>query len=101
MEKDLVKYLGNLLLHENEGLLIKLRMGDGLDKGRVSEICAVLNQIAIQWKHDDRIPKEAVDYFINIDPVMNAVLNYYSAEHQEDILAALDTIMECIRQCIE
>lgn len=27
MEKDLVKYLGDLLLHEDDGLLIRLYLG--------------------------------------------------------------------------
>jgi hypothetical protein len=41
MEKNLVKYLGDLLLHQDDGLLTRLRMGDGLDKSRVDEICAI------------------------------------------------------------
>ncbi|NQX71694.1 hypothetical protein HQN90_37030 [Paenibacillus alba] len=48
MENDLVKYLGDLLLHQDDRLLIKLRMGDGLDKSKVDEICAVLSQLAIE-----------------------------------------------------
>ncbi|MDQ0891405.1 hypothetical protein QFZ81_006493 [Paenibacillus sp. V4I9] len=64
MEKDLVKYLGDLLLHQDDGLLIKLRMGDGLDKSKVDEISTVLSQLAIEWENDDKISKEAVDYFL-------------------------------------
>ncbi|MGO4495513.1 hypothetical protein AB4114_06345 [Paenibacillus sp. 2RAB27] len=74
MEIDLVKYLGDLLLHQNDELLIKLRIGDGLDKSKVDEICAVLSQLAIEWENDEKISKEAVDYFIQIDPIMNATL---------------------------
>ncbi|MGG1516940.1 hypothetical protein ABE504_16145 [Paenibacillus oryzisoli] len=100
MEKDLVKNLGDLLLHEDDGLLIKLRMGDGLDRSRVDEICAVLGQLAIEWKNDDKISREAVDYFIHIDPVMNATLSLYSEKQQEEILYALDTIMNSVRHCL-
>lgn len=75
-------------------------MGDGLDKNRVDEVCAVLNQLSIEWKKDDKIPKEAVDYFINIDPVMNSTLNQYSEKQQEDILLALGTIMQSVRHCL-
>jgi hypothetical protein len=100
MEKDLVKYLGELLLHQDDGLLIKLRMGDGLVKSKVDEVCAVLSQLAIEWGNDDKISKEAVDYFIHIDPVMNAALNLYSEKQQAEILIALDTIMDNVRHCL-
>lgn len=59
MEKDLVKYLGDLLLHQDDGLLIKLRMGDGIDNSKVDEICAVLSQLAIEWENEDKISKES------------------------------------------
>jgi hypothetical protein len=100
MEKDLVKYLRDLLLHQDDGLLIKLRMGDGLDKSKVDEICTVLSQLAIEWEKDDKVSKEAVDYFIHIDPVMNATLNRYSEKEQAEILIALDTIMDKVRHCL-
>ncbi|BFT72355.1 hypothetical protein [Paenibacillus sp. P36] len=100
MENDLVKYLGDLLLHRDDGLLIKLRMGNGLDKSKVDEICAVLTQLAIEWENDDKISKEAVEYFIHIDPVMNATLSRYSEKQQAEILIALETIMNKVRHCL-
>ncbi|MBA2937104.1 hypothetical protein HZF08_02160 [Paenibacillus sp. CGMCC 1.16610] len=100
MKNDLVKYLGDLLLNQDDGLLSKLRIGEGLDKSKVDEICSILTQLAIEWENDDKISKEAVDYFIHIDPVMNATLSRYSEKQQAEIIIALDTIMDKVRNCL-
>lgn len=75
-------------------------MGDGLDKSKVDEICAVLFKLAIEWENDDKISKEAVDYFIHIDPVINATLSRYPRNKQAEILIVLDTIMDKVRHCL-
>lgn len=88
------------LLIGNDGLLISLRMAEGLNKEKAEQIYKVLADLAVDWKDQNYIPKKAVDLFIDIYPVMLNQSDYYSEEKAIEILDCMDKIIDLIRRCI-
>lgn len=58
------------LLLDDDGLLISLRLADGLNQDKAEQIYEVLVELAEEWKGQKAIPKKAVDLFIDIYPGM-------------------------------
>lgn len=88
------------LLIGDDGLLVSLRMGEGLQKEKVQQIICVLGKLSKEWESSDCIPKKAVDLFIDIFPVIQSSCSWYSDEEAEDIMDAADRIIDSIRNCI-
>ncbi len=87
-----------LLLSEN-GLIIKLRMGEGLDSNLVDEICETLSILKDEWKNSLFIPKKAVDMFVDFYPAMESCIGLYDQFESDKIMLVTDRIMDSIREC--
>lgn len=96
---DNIEKLKDLLL-SGDGMLISLRMGQGLDNEKVNEICEVLILLKEEWKEKKEISKKAVDIFVDFFPAMEMVSDYYSENEAVEIMNAADKIMDLIRDCI-
>lgn len=96
---DRVDMLEKLLL-DDDGLLISLRMADGLNKDKAEQVYKVLIELAEEWKGQDAIPKKAVDLFIDIYPVMLGQSDYYGEKEAIEIMDCCLKIMDLIRECI-
>ncbi|WP_066308949.1 hypothetical protein [Bacillus sp. FJAT-29814] len=88
------------LLLGDDGLLIKIRSADGLDKEKAEQIYKVLTDLALEWKDRDSIPKKAADLFIDIYPAMLNQSDYYSEEKAIEIMDCCDKMLDLIRRCI-
>ncbi len=95
-----VMTLEKLLLSE-DGILVLLRLGDGLNIDKVDSICKLLKELSIDWEQCDFIPRKAVDLFVDFYPAMESVCSLYSEEEQTIIMDAADKIMDLIRECIK
>ncbi len=87
------------LLLSDEGLIVSLRMGDGLNMALVQEICLVLDELKGIWKDSTVIPKKAVDLFVDFYPAMQSCESLYSEQDGMQIMDATDLIMDHIRDC--
>jgi hypothetical protein len=96
---DKLELLKELLLGEG-GLLISLRLGDGLNKEKVQKICDVLTELASDWQSKDLIPKKAANLFVDIYPVMESACDLYDENEVLEIMDAADKIVDRIRDCI-
>lgn len=96
---DKLELLDELLLGE-DGLLISLRLGDGLNKEKVDKVCDVLNKLAGDWADENSIPKKAVDLFVDFYPAMESSCGLYNEHEALEIMNAADRIMDRIRDCI-
>ena len=96
---DKVEQLKELLLGDT-GLLVSLRLGDGLDNEKVMEIINILKKLKLEWEKENTIPKKAVDLFIDFYPVMESASVLYSDNESNMIMDAADKIMDLIRDCI-
>lgn len=99
MKEDNLEKLENLLLAD-DGLLILLRLGDGLDENKVKRICEVLKELNYEWRSLDYIPKKAADIFVDFYFVMESSYGLYNEDEVEKIIQAADEIMALIRACI-
>jgi hypothetical protein len=93
-----VDLLEELLLSDS-GLIISLRMGDGLNVSLVDEICMLLDKLKVEWEKKDSIPKKAVDLFVDFYPAMESCEGLYNEKEFTEILDAADKIMNYIRAC--
>lgn len=100
MSEDYVETLEKLMIGE-EGLLIKLRLGEGLQKSKVQEICQVLTFLRDDWFEKDVIPKRAAELFVDFYAAMESSVGLYSEEKEKEIMDAADQIMDLIRQCVQ
>lgn len=96
---DTIDLLEKLLL-EDDGLLISLRMGDGLDKGKADQVCKVLIDISKEWEGLDDVPKKAVGLFIDLYPAMQSSCESYSEEEAMEIMDYADRIVSLVKTCI-
>lgn len=88
------------LFLSDDGLLVSLRLGDGLDKKKSDRICCILKDLKEEWKYSDCIPKMAVDIFIDFYPAIESSYKLYNDEEVNEIIESADIIMELIRDCI-
>ena len=93
-----VELLESLLLSDS-GIIISLRMGDGLNFSLVDKVCEVLVELKDEWKVKDSIPKKAVDLFVDFYPAMESCEGLYNKKEFTEILDAADKIMNYIRDC--
>lgn len=98
MSSDL-EFLEQLLIGE-DGMLLSLRMGDGLQEKKVQQVIDVLGKLSKEWSGSECIPKKAVDLFIDIFPVMQSSCDWYSEAEVIKIMDAADQIVNSIRDCI-
>lgn len=94
-----MEFLEQLLIGE-DGMLLSLRMGEGLQEKKVQQIIDVLVKLSKEWSGSDCIPKKALDLFIDIFPVMQSSCDWYSEEETIKIMNAADRIIDSIRDCI-
>lgn len=88
------------LLIGQDGILLSLRMGDGLEEEKVERIIRILGKLSKEWSGNESIPKKAVDLFIDIYPVMQSSCDLYSEETAVKIMNVADKIIDSIRNCI-
>lgn len=91
--------LETLLIGEN-GLLIKLRLGDGLDQDTVNDILITLSELSNEWSHLDLIPKKSIELFIDIYPTMESSLELYSSDDKIKIMDVADKIINSVKDCV-
>ena len=94
-----IEKLEALLLSEN-GMLISLRLAQGLDNKKVEEICKILLLLKEEWKDKKEIPKKAVGIFIDFFPAMEAISDFYPENEAIKIMNVADKIIHLIRDCI-
>ena len=99
MGKYTLTKLEELLLSE-DGLLIQLRLGNGLDEEKVERICCVLEELKVEWRDSDCIPRKAVDIFVDFYPAIESTCDLYSEEVSLKIMDIADKVMDKIRECI-
>lgn len=99
MKNSKLEKLEELLLSE-DGLLVSLRLGNGLDQEKVENICCVLNELQVEWEDCDYIPKKAADIFIDFYPAMESSCGLYSEDESDKIIDSADKIMDLIRDCV-
>jgi len=100
MANDKLAYLEELLLND-EGLLISLRLGNGLNMEKIDLICGILKELSDEWKKDDVIPKKAANLFVDFYQAIESSCGLYNDEKQIQIMNAADKIMDLIRECVE
>jgi len=97
--KEPIDLLEDLLLGE-DGLLVSLRQGDGLDTEKVDKICNLLECMENKWKDSRLIPKKAAELFVDLCPVMESSCGLYDENEVLEIMDAADRIMVRIRGCL-
>lgn len=90
-----------LLLDINDGLLIDLRFGKGINHNKANEILEVLLDIKNNYKNSDVISKELCNLFIDFYPFIDGSLSLYSIEEVHEILEISDKILDAMRACVE
>lgn len=90
-----------LLLDINNGFLIDLRFGKGINHNKVNEILDVLFDIKNEYKDSDVISKEICSLFIDFYPSIEGSLSLYSLEQVHEILEISDKIQDAMRECVE
>lgn len=98
MPNSKIELFEKLLLSE-EGLLIKLRLGKGLDRVKYDSICYLLEELAAEWKGIDTIPKKAAELFVDLYPAMDATSYQYKNDEAIIIKEAADKLISLIRDC--
>lgn len=98
MDDDI--YLLSELLIGDKGILVPLRLGDGLSPIKVDMAIKEIERLAIKWSQQDAIPKKAVDLFIDIFPAMESTLGLYEESEQIIIMDAADKLISAVRKCI-
>lgn len=94
-----MEILEELLIGE-DGILLSLRMGDGLQEEKVKQVIDIIAKLSEEWFGSDCIPKKAVDLFIDIYPVMQSTCDWYSETEATKIMDSADRIIDSIRDCI-
>ncbi|OCA90486.1 hypothetical protein A8F94_00940 [Bacillus sp. FJAT-27225] len=87
------------LLLGNTGLLISLRMGDGVQQVKVSQIIEVIDHLSEEWAESESIPKKAANLFVDLYAAAYSTLGLYSEEEMIRIEDAVDKIMDSVRKC--
>ncbi|MFC4801859.1 hypothetical protein ACFPA1_21235 [Neobacillus sp. GCM10023253] len=88
------------LLLGDDGLLISLRLGYGLQSEKVVQIIEVLHYLSEEWSESDYIPKKAASMFADFYAAAYSSLGLYNEEVQIKIKDAVDKIMDAIRKCV-
>lgn len=88
------------LLYGDDGLLLLLRMGDGLNNEKFEEVCLILKELAIEWRERDHIPKRAALLLFELYPAMSSGNRFYKEKELEKIEDAADIIYDLILDCI-
>lgn len=89
------------LLLSDEGILVSLRLGDGINQQKVDLVCKILGELSTEWEQNDSIPKKAADLFVDFYPAVESACGLYSNEEQIVIINTADKIMDLIRECIK
>ncbi|OCA90347.1 hypothetical protein A8F94_00120 [Bacillus sp. FJAT-27225] len=84
-----VDTLEELILGDN-GLIIPLRLGYGLNSEKVSEIIKVLDHLSEEWAESEYIPKKAAEMFANFYVAAYSTLGLYNDEVGLKIEDAVD-----------
>jgi hypothetical protein len=99
MKIDNIKKLEELLLGD-AGLLIALRLGNGLNIRKADEIIKILETLSNEWADKDYIPKKAAELFIDFYPAMESACGLYSDNESINIMDVADKIVDLIRDCV-
>jgi hypothetical protein len=90
----------NDLLYSDDGLLISLRMGDGLNKEKFSEVCEILKELATEWAGKDEISKYGAHLLFELYPALIGGSGFYGKEEQVQIEDATNQIYNLIVNCL-
>jgi len=96
---DNIEKLEELFLGD-DGLLISLRLGNGLNMKKVDEIIKILKVLSKEWANQNYIPKRAAEIFIDFYPAMESVCGLYSDDESTNIMDVADKILDLIRDCV-
>lgn len=94
-----IEVLENKLFDDN-GLLIKLRLGKGLDESKVKEICDSLSELIDELKNVDYIPKRLALIFVDLYSAVESTCSLYNEEEINKIMDFADIIMNLVRECL-
>lgn len=94
-----VDTLEDLLLGD-DGLLIALRLGYGLNSEKVTRIIEVLDYLSEEWAESEYIPKKAAGMFADFYLAAYSSLGLYNEEVGLKIEDAVDKVMDSIRKCV-
>ncbi|HEX9059663.1 MAG TPA: hypothetical protein VF941_05760 [Clostridia bacterium] len=92
--------LQDLILGE-DGFLIKLRMGDGLDEEKYNATCEIIKEITVEWREKDVIPKKAAILFVDLYRSMISFAKWNGEKEEEKIIEAAINISGLIREFLE
>ncbi|WP_139904467.1 hypothetical protein [Clostridium thermarum] len=92
MKSSKLKKLEKLILAD-DGLLVPLILGNGLDEDKVEGICSILKELQVEWEKSDSIPQKAIDIFTDFFSAMESACGLYSEEESDKIMKATDKIM--------
>lgn len=88
------------VLESNDNFVMKVRFLGGYDEEKLQELIVLLNDLAIQWKNKDEVPKYAVNMLIDIVPsLISSSYGYSDMEEREKINKGIDDLAEAIRNC--
>ena len=89
----------NHILFDEDGFLIKLRMGYGFDIARYQEVEKLLELVAFEYKESTVIPKKIAMLLFDIPLSMNALSDMYTGDSKELIFEKSIKIADLIREC--
>lgn len=95
-----VQSLENLLYGDKSGFEIALRMGQGIDEKKFTEICDILVALKDKWSESAYVPKEFMHIFLEFRESCENSLALYDEDKQIEILQQIDKILDLVNEII-
>ena len=87
------------LLAAAEGLLVPLRMGDGLDEAALARLESALDDFASAWRGEAMIPKAAASVLAELCPALETSSYLYPDERGNVVRQQAAMLSDRVAQC--
>mgnify|MGYP001563107340 CR=1 FL=1 len=81
--------------------IVPLRMGEGLKEEAFDKFCEVLVECRSLWRNQERIPKLAVNIFVDAYIAFLGASEQYQSLEADKFEIQADKMQDLIRSCIE
>lgn len=88
------------VLFSDDGLMMLLRYGHGLNHDKFKETCEILKVIAAELSETNEVPKILVNIFVTLYPTMESCSYMYNQAEAEKIREAAEIILDLIGECV-
>ena len=84
-----------------EGLLVSLRLNEGIPDEKLNRLVSALSQAGEQWRGSQDVPKRLAAILLEIYPAVEAASHLYEDEEAESIQQAAAEIFEEAIRCLQ